>query len=663
MGQRSPPLPAPPRSRGPPSCRLPRTSGRARCSSSLRCSKKGQGEEATRATAALLDRALAKIRDPRDVARLVLAKGALAGEGKLPEAELERIDPAVLRTREDRAALAGLLRAVAARRRAAGDLAGSNRAALGALRATEMTELVSAATDDAERLSLLLATGDVRAAAELAVDRWAKAPGDADALQAAASSLLRAAVKAEEDRAALDERQKAWEAAVGVSAILCSWPGFWESFARRREGAYKKEVDAEQREAAQKSAKERVVKLLREVEERHRDAGRVEDRALLGRMVDAFGSESASAQKLKRLVDQHPGAGLPDLPFPCGPLGLDVLELREQTFQAVHKLAETSTDSAVQELYGALGELAEGWSLLSDGRADDAGAFARAKLALQPRNREAIRLLSSAARKRIVECLGEKNLPAAEAVLAWFAAEVPAELSREVLLLADAHIDAADIVRARQVVQQVRARGDSEAWRAVEATVLFRSSVWVANERKDFHRAIELLVEARALDPANAKLEEGIRISATNLLLETIETNGHDAAIVQLEQLGAERVPPLAAALARGLNLRGVKRAEAKDGPGARTDLERALKLMPESEVEIRKTIRDNLAQVFMVLASAELDRLKYSTQYTRPVIREAVINYLKLAASHGSEEALKALKDLGVPGYGGYNPYAYGRR
>src|SRR5262249_6816147 len=67
----------------------------------------GGGADAARASADLLDRALAACKDPRDGARLVLAKGALAGAtgSPLPDAELERIDPSVLRSPQDRASL------------------------------------------------------------------------------------------------------------------------------------------------------------------------------------------------------------------------------------------------------------------------------------------------------------------------------------------------------------------------------------------------------------------------------------------------------------------------------------------------------------------------------------------------------------------------------
>jgi hypothetical protein len=227
------------------------------------------------------------------------------------------------------------------------------------------------------------------------------------------------------------------------------------------------------------------------------------------------------------------------------------------------------------------GPLEAGWLALADLRIEDAASFARARLRVSPRDRDAGRLLTAAARRRVARCAAEGDVDGAEdALLHWFPSGVPLELEPEVTLLVGKLV-AGDkgAARALRLVRSMRDSHDAKPWRALEAVALDRLAEQALTDDRGVNAAIELYTEARVLAPDSARRDERMRELATRLAWTLLSEHPPEHAVLELEWLDADAHEPLHDVLAAALDARAVQRAAQGRVEEAREDLARAGRL------------------------------------------------------------------------------------
>src|SRR5262249_14155175 len=161
-----------------------------------------------------------------------------------------------------------------------------------------------------------------------------------------ASTQLARARSLEAALAPIDARRAAWERAIAVWAVVATWDVFWELFPVERATAYKRAIAPADARAARDAVSALVERLLAEHEGQHHDAGRVEDAAHVARIRDAFEAERATARAMADVMRLDGGKHFAELPFPCGPLALDLLGVRAEVIAAVRVVAKRAKNDA-----------------------------------------------------------------------------------------------------------------------------------------------------------------------------------------------------------------------------------------------------------------------------------------------------------------------------
>ena len=591
----------------------------------------------TAIVAEALERASRTTTDPTDLARLRLTLAALsASEGRVVASEVYAVDGAALRTGADRKDLATLLARLAADERTAGNAPAAKRAALASLRAggPRVPEHVASGASDEARLALLVAVGDEDAAAELALDRWLAEKSNLRALQTAASMWLRRALRLEDgssaapsNRARLEARRVAWDRAIAMWAIIVTWNVFWELFPVERGMIHKKELGPKDIEDARMAVTTRIVQLTTEVEARHRDVGRTEDALQAARIRDAFRDECAAARALSEVMRAGTTAGLPALPFPCGPLALDLLGLHDQVVHALSSAdrssqaapAARSVDLDCLARFG--GSIADGWELVTEGRFEDAASLARGRLRAAPRDRAAQRLLLAIAKKRIQQCLTDADVDRAEdTLLHWFpGGDVALEVDREVWA---ALRMMGDVPRALRVIRAMRKAKDTEQWRLYESRLLVLFAATALEDGRGLGTAIELLIEAKELAPRDGSIDYALAAHADALVYALISAGSAHDAVIEMDWLEAEKHDALRDFLALALEARAIQHANggkldgaAPDVTAAHADLSRALACADDPG--LRGRLRRELADLALLRAHEAARPVGHSTEVT----------------------------------------------
>ena len=590
----------------------------------------GRGE-GLGASAALLDRAAHDLEGDGEIARVRLERAALsAAQGKVVARELDAVNLTALHAPAARARLAALYGRLASQERAAGHMAAARRAALASLRAggPHVPEEVAKGASAGGRLALLIAAGAIDEASQLALECWLAEKSNLVAMQAAASTLLQRALRLEASPAPLrgsapseprhvgevdrrgqhlEARRVAWERAIAVWAVVATWDVFWELFPVERAAVYKRELAPADVRSARAAVTTHIGRLLGEIERRHHDAGRAEEATNAERVREAFEAECVAARGLAVLAREDAGKHFPALPFPCGPLALDLLGVRADVVFALRALARRSRgDAAVQTALRALGGCGEGWELVHAGRHADAASFARARLRLSPADRDAHRLLVAVAKKRLARCVAEGDADHAEEVLLhWFPnGDVALEMDREVSAATQMLVSAKDPARALTLVRAIRKGGDAEPWCGIESRLLAQLAVEAADDpSRGPAAAIELLLEARRLTPDDPRTAAALAANADRLTHALLSAGTPDDAIAALDRLHAADHEPLRDFLAFALDARAARHAEGDRLAEAEGDLRRALRCA--TSAELRTKIADDLAQVRAELAAS----------------------------------------------------------
>ncbi len=559
--------------------------------------------------------------------------------GQLREADLRTLRVGVTVRADERERAGRLFRAYAANEWEHGHAPTARWASAKALEiANDGSEILTKTRNDEERLAAELAIGELDVATDLAGELARKRPDDLALMQRVAAALFKSAVVAEHTRSG--GRQFRWDPALALWAAMVSHPPFWRAFAHRRAEAYGKQPDASQIEEAATNARDRVRKTITSFAELHKNENRPADAAELTRLGEAFEKELEAIAKVKQLKDGLTARGvtMPGPAIALGPLGMTLFGVRESVAAALQPFVNPNSkspfDLAVADLVRQLGELAEGWSALSNAKYEDAARFARERLESRRGDDQAQRLvvavLDAVVKARIRDAAG------LEECLAWFGgAPLPRGAAAPLKEALTALAELRGAAQAKHVMRSHLTRLDATMAGSLEAAILLTEAIDFAN-RKEWGRAARLLVDAAAMSPGDHQIERVLDVVANSFAHDLLSASNPATARAAFEKLGGLDLKPIRASRAFLLAANAIELSNADREDEAEKLIREALRMLPPHN-EQEKRMRNVLANVLLGQAA----------QLVRRGARVVAMQKLQESARLGSTQASEILAKI----------------